>query len=200
MKEKDITKVILGKKVDLSKISPDVKCSFSKDELLSLTEKNIEIMDKLQERLYAENKQSLLVVLQAIDAGGKDGTIRKVFGPLNPQGVQVTSFKAPTPIEKSHDFLWRIHNEVPQNGIIKVFNRSHYEDVLIVRVHDWINEEECKKRYEHINSFEKLLSESGTKIIKIFLYISKEEQKKRLQERIDVKEKNWKFNSDDIKE
>ncbi|HOV15532.1 MAG TPA: polyphosphate kinase 2 family protein, partial [Spirochaetota bacterium] len=140
MKEKDITKVILGKKVDLSKISPDVKCSFSKDELLSLTEKNIEIMDKLQERLYAENKQSLLVVLQAIDAGGKDGTIRKVFGPLNPQGVQVTSFKAPTPIEKSHDFLWRIHNEVPQNGIIKVFNRSHYEDVLIVRVHDWINE------------------------------------------------------------
>jgi len=172
----------------------------TKEELKEKTEENIEKIIKYQQRLYAESKQSLLVILQALDAGGKDGTIRKVFGPINPQGCQVTSFKAPTSLELSYDFLWRIHKEVPAKGMIKIFNRSHYEDVLIVRVHNWITDEVCKKRYDHINNFERLLYDNNTKILKFFLYISKEEQRKRFQERIDIPEKNWKFAKGDIEE
>ncbi len=193
-------KVQHKKNFSLSKIDPAFDNGMNKEELKEKTEENIKKIIKYQEKLYAESKQSLLIILQALDAGGKDGTIRKVFGPINPQGCQVTSFKAPTSLELSHDFLWRIHKEVPPKGMIKIFNRSHYEDVLIVRVHNWITSEECKRRYEHINNFEKLLVDNKTTILKFFLYISKEEQKKRFQERIDIPEKNWKFAKGDLEE
>ena len=189
-----------GSKVKLSKIETDYKGKMDKEDLIRETEKNIGKIEELQNRLYAEGKQSLLLILQAIDAGGKDGTIRKVFSGVNPQGCRVTSFKAPTKKELAHDFLWRVHREAPEDGMITIFNRSHYEDVLIVRVHDWINDKECQKRYGYINDFEKMLSHFGTRIVKIFLYISKDEQKKRLQERIDDKDKNWKFASEDLPE
>lgn len=184
----------------LSKIDENFDNGMSKEELKKKTKESIKKIIQYQEKLYAESKQSLLIVLQALDAGGKDGTIRKVFGPINPQGCQVTSFKAPTSLELSHDFLWRIHKEVPQKGMIKIFNRSHYEDVLIVRVHNFITDNEAKKRYEHINNFEKLLVDNNTHILKFFLYISKEEQKKRFQKRIDISEKNWKFSKSDLEE
>ncbi|MFT5196485.1 MAG: PPK2 family polyphosphate:nucleotide phosphotransferase [Candidatus Promineifilaceae bacterium] len=153
---------------------------------------------ELQFRLYAEGKQKLLVVLQALDAGGKDSTIRKVFRGVNPQGVQVTSFKAPTKEELAHDYLWRIHQHVPAKGMINIFNRSHYEDVLIVRVQNFAPKEVWHKRFDHINQFEKLLADTGTKIIKIYLHISKDEQKERLQERLNNPERNWKFESGDL--
>lgn len=153
---------------------------------------------QLQYRLYAEDKQKLLIVLQAMDAGGKDGTIRNVFKGVNPQGVTVTSFKAPSKIEMAHDYLWRIHKAVPPRGMIGVFNRSHYEDVLIVRVLNLIPEEQWRPRYKQINQFEKLLSDTGTKILKFYLHISKDEQKERLQARLDNPEKNWKFDSGDL--
>lgn len=155
---------------------------------------------ELQFKLYAEGKQKLLVVLQALDAGGKDSTIRKVFRGVNPQGVQVTSFKAPTKEELAHDYLWRVHQHVPASGMIGIFNRSHYEDVLIVRVQNFAPEAVWSKRFEHINQFEKLLADTGTKIIKIYLHISKDEQKDRLQERLDDPERNWKFESGDLKQ
>src|SRR5581483_3501084 len=142
----------------------------------------------------------LLVVLQAMDAGGKDGAIRHIFSGINPQGCVVTSFKAPTSTERAHDFLWRVHKETPARGMIGIFNRSHYEDVLIVRVHDLVPKEIWSRRYEHINNFEKLLSDEGTTILKFFLHISKDEQKQRLQARLDEKEKNWKFNVEDLAE
>ncbi len=155
---------------------------------------------ELQFKLYAEGKQKLLVVLQALDAGGKDSTIRKVFRGVNPQGVQVASFKAPTKEELAHDYLWRIHHHVPSAGMIGVFNRSHYEDVLIVRVQNFAPEAVWSKRFEHINQFEKLLADTGTRIIKIYLHISKDEQKERLQARLDDPERNWKFESGDLKQ
>ena len=154
----------------------------------------------LQYRLYAEGKRKVLVVLQALDAGGKDGTIRRVFQGVNPQGVRVSSFKAPTKKELAHDFLWRIHQETPANGMIRVFNRSQYEDVLIVRVQNIAPESVWRPRYDHINNFEKLLADSGTTILKFYLHISKEEQRERLQDRIDRPEKNWKFESGDLKQ
>jgi PPK2 family polyphosphate:nucleotide phosphotransferase len=153
---------------------------------------------RLQNVLYAQNSQSLLIVLQAMDAGGKDGTIRKVFRGVNPQGVRVTSFKAPSKIELAHDFLWRIHKATPAKGMIAVFNRSHYEDVLITRVEKMISDDVCQARYQQINDFEKLLSDTGTRILKFYLHISPEEQKERFQDRLDVPEKNWKFNAGDL--
>lgn len=157
-----------------------------------------ELID-LQNILYAEGKQSLLIVLQAMDAGGKDGTIRKVFRGVNPQGVKVSSFKAPTSEELSHDFLWRVHAHAPARGMIAVFNRSHYEDVLITRVEKMISIDECQSRYAHINHFEQLLVDSGTRILKFYLHISPAEQKKRFQERLDRPEKHWKFDLNDLK-
>ena len=154
----------------------------------------------LQERLYAEGQQSLLMVLQARDAGGKDGTVKHVLYGLNPQGVTVTSFKVPTPLELSHDFLWRVHAVAPAAGMMAVFNRSHYEDVLVTRVHGLIGEAEVKRRYEHIRAFEALLNGGHTRIVKLYLHVSKEEQKQRLQARLDDPEKRWKFNIDDLKE
>lgn len=192
--------VVSGNKIKLSKIS--TKAADHYDDDRDAAEKEFGKLRKelaeLQFRLYAEGKQKLLVVLQALDAGGKDSTIRKVFRGVNPQGVQVASFKAPTKEELAHDYLWRIHQHVPAAGMIGVFNRSHYEDVLIVRVQNFAPKEVWSKRFEHINQFEKLLADTGTKIIKIYLHISKDEQKERLQARLDDPERNWKFESGDL--
>ena len=161
---------------------------------------NIEACDELQERLYAEGEQALLLVLQAMDAGGKDSTIRKVLSGLNPQGVRVWSFKAPTPVERSHDFLWRVHRRVPRAGYINVFNRSHYEDVLIVRVKNLAPAEVVERRYEHIAAFERMLADEGTRVVKVMLHISPEYQLKRFRRRLKRPDKHWKFNPDDLAE
>ena len=154
----------------------------------------------LQERLYAEGERSLLVVLQALDAGGKDGTIKHVFRGLNPAGSKVVSFKVPSKEEASHDFLWRVHAKAPAQGDVVVFNRSHYEDVLIVRVHDLVPEEVGRPRYGFINDFEATLAAAGTRIVKLFLHISKEEQAERFQARLDDPTKHWKFRKGDLDE
>ena len=156
-----------------------------------------ELVD-LQNRFYADGRHKLLIVFQAMDAGGKDGTIRKVFRGVNPQGVRVTSFKKPSTRERAHDYLWRIHNAVPAKGMFGIFNRSHYEDVLVVRVHNIVPQAVWEPRYEQINEFERLLTSSGTTILKFYLHISKEEQRERLQDRLDNPEKHWKFSVDDL--
>ena len=158
-----------------------------------------ELID-LQQVLYAENKHKLLIVFQALDSGGKDGTIRAILKGVNPQGVKVASFKVPSDEEIAHDYLWRIHKQTPRNGQITIFNRSHYEDVLVVRVHNLVPETVWEKRYEHIHHFEQILADEGTTILKFFLNISKEEQKERFLERIEIPEKQWKFNPRDIEE
>ncbi len=152
----------------------------------------------LQHALYAESKRKVLVVLQAMDAGGKDSTIRKVFKGVNPQGVRVTSFKVPSSEELAHDFLWRIHKAAPRTGMIGVFNRSHYEDVLVVRVDRIVPEEVWRPRYDMINDFEQLLAANGTTVLKFFLHISRDEQKERFQDRLDRPEKHWKFSRGDL--
>lgn len=157
-------------------------------------------LEGLQELLYAEQKQRVLIVLQALDTGGKDGTIRHVFDGVNPQGVKVASFKVPTAEELRYDYLWRVHKQVPGRGEIVIFNRSHYEDVLAVRVHNLVPEETWRKRYAQINAFEQMLAEEGTTILKFFLHISKEEQKERLQDRLDEPDKRWKFSLGDLAE
>lgn len=154
----------------------------------------------LQERLYAEGKRSLLVVLQAMDAAGKDSTVRHVFGPINPEGCQVTSFKAPSTEELAHDYLWRVHQATPAHGNIGVFNRSHYEETLIVKVKGWAPKDVIKKRYDHINCFEKMLTDEGTAVVKFMIHISKDYQKERLQRRLDRPDKHWKFNPEDLTE
>lgn len=183
-------------KIDLTQIDPSDTDGVKREdaEIEALHDK----MSDLQERLYAEGKQSLLIILQAMDAGGKDGTIKKVFAGLNPQGVHVTSFKSPTAAELGHDFLWRVHPHVPAKGYIGIFNRSHYEDVLIVRVNELAPREVWEARYDHINAFESLLVTSGTRILKFFLHISKDEQRERLQKRLDDPEKRWKFSLGDL--
>ena len=153
---------------------------------------------QLQEMLYAQRQRKLLVVLQGMDTSGKDGTIRALFSQINPMGLRGVTFKAPSIDELAHDFLWRVHSQVPAIGEITIFNRSHYEDVLITIVQDMIDEKECKRRYAHIRDFERMLAETGTVIVKIFLHISKDEQRKRLQERLDDPEKQWKFDDGDI--
>ncbi len=157
-------------------------------------------LEDLQEVFYAEGRHRLLIVLQATDTGGKDGTIRNVFDGVNPQGVKVASFKKPTDIELAHDYLWRVHRHVPGDGEMTIFNRSHYEDVLVVRVHDLVPQERWSKRYRHINEFERLLADEGTTIVKFFLHISKEEQRERLQARLDNPAKHWKFSLGDLDE
>ena len=154
----------------------------------------------LQERLFAENKRSILVVLQAMDTGGKDGTITHVIGDLNPQGVHITSFKQPTPEEKRHGFLWRIRRSLPEPGVVGIFNRSHYEDVLIARVHALADPKVIERRYQQINEFEKEVVKSGTTIIKFCLHISYDEQRRRLLDRLDDPDKHWKFHETDIDE
>ena len=157
-------------------------------------------VEALQEQLYAQGKNSLLFVLQATDTGGKDGTIRAIFDGTNPQGVRVASFKRPTDEELSHDYLWRIHQHAPSKGGISVFNRSHYEDVLVVRVRDIVPETVWRRRYEHIRNFEQMLADEGATIVKIYLHISKDEQRERLQARIDDPSKHWKFEFGDLEE
>jgi len=157
-------------------------------------------MRTLQERLYAEHGQSLLVVLQAIDTGGKDSTIRRVFKGINPQGVRVWSFKEPSREELDHDFLWRYHHHTPARGMIAIFNRSHYEDVLVVRVKDLVPESTWSKRFRHINDFERMLTDNGTRVLKFFLHISRDEQRQRLMDRLEEPEKHWKFDSSDLNE
>ena len=157
-------------------------------------------LDELQQRLYAESKQSLLLVLQAMDTAGKDSVIRHVMAPLNPQGCRVTNFKAPNNAEQARDFLWRIHSHAPRKGSIGVFNRSHYEDVLIVRVYGWAPPELIEKRYGHINDFEKMLSDHGTRIVKVMLHVSKDYQRKRLRRRLRRPDKHWKFVPDDLRD
>lgn len=189
-------------KLKLQDYEPDDKSDFDgskKDAEAELEQIAIEL-DELQERLYAESKHAVLFVIQAMDTGGKDGTIRKVFGNLNPAGCRVAAFKAPTTTELAHDYLWRIHAALPRRGEIGIFNRSHYEDVLVVRVHNLVPKEVWEKRYAQINAFEKQLSEEGTTIVKFFLHISKDEQKQRLEERIADPKKHWKFNPGDLKE
>lgn len=188
-----------GKKIKLAELSTRGK-DFHKDR--DAAEKEFEELKqelaKLQERLYAEAKQKVLVVLQAMDTGGKDSTIRSVFSGVNPQGVQVKSFKEPTKEELAHDFLWRIHQAVPASGYIGVFNRSHYEDVIVVRVADIFPESVWRPRYEQINQFEQLLTASNTRVLKFYLHISEDEQKQRLKDRLEDPRKNWKFSADDL--
>jgi PPK2 family polyphosphate:nucleotide phosphotransferase len=157
-------------------------------------------LDQLQELLYAENKHKILIVLQAMDTAGKDGTIRSVFEGVNPQGVRVTSFKVPSASEAAHDYMWRIHAAAPENGQIMVFNRSHYENLLVVRVHNLVPEEVWKKRYQHINDFEHMLADEGTTIIKFFLNIDLKTQKERLLERVEDPKKQWKLSASDLPE
>jgi PPK2 family polyphosphate:nucleotide phosphotransferase len=172
----------------------------NKRETEAASEKLKDELAELQGRLYAESTRSLLVVFQAMDAGGKDGAIRKVFGGVNPQGCRVTSFKAPSEEERSHDFLWRVHHAAPRHGEIGIFNRSHYEDVLIVRVHQLVPKSVWSKRYAAINAFEQQLAAAGTTVVKFYLHISKEEQAERFRKRLEEPDKNWKFNTADLEE
>lgn len=169
------------------------------DTIAQLATLNAQLV-QLQNLLYAEHKYKVLVVLQAMDTGGKDGVIRKVFSGINPQGVRIANFKAPSAEELEHDYLWRIHKQVPAKGEIVVFNRSHYEDVLITRVHGWIDDATAARRMRQINDFEAALVEEGAIILKFFLHISKDEQKQRLQDRLDDPAKRWKFNFGDLAE
>jgi PPK2 family polyphosphate:nucleotide phosphotransferase len=152
----------------------------------------------LQRRLWAEGTRAVLLVLQGMDTSGKDGTIRRVLGHMNPQGVRVTGFGVPSTLERSHDYLWRIHAACPRRGTVGVFNRSHYEDVGVVRVHGWIDDDEAQRRFRQIRDFEAMLTENGTVVRKVWLHISREEQRERLQRRIDDPERNWKFNPSDL--
>ena len=170
------------------------------DELKERTEEQVERIADLQRMFYADSRFALLVVLQGRDASGKDGTIRKVFTGVNPQGVQVTSFKVPTEEELHHDFLWRIHQRVPARGMVGIFNRSHYEDVIVTRVNKIVPAAVWKSRFRQINDFEKGLSANGVRILKFFLHVSQAEQKERLEKRLTNEEKNWKFNPGDLEE
>jgi PPK2 family polyphosphate:nucleotide phosphotransferase len=185
----------------LADISTRAPKDFDKEVTKQKTLKILDELDELQNQLFAEGKHSILVVIQGMDASGKDGIIKNVLGTLNPQGVTVKSYKAPSPEELAHDFLWRIHSHTPAKGFIQVFNRSHYEDVLITRVHKWIDEEMAYKRMKAINHFESLLTEhAGTKILKFYLHISPEEQQERLNERLKDPRKQWKYNANDFEE
>lgn len=187
-----------NKKVRLSDYSPEYEGDLSKEDALALTDNYKARIAEQQDVLYAQGKYALLIILQAMDAAGKDSTIRHMLTGVNPQGVRVVSFKAPTPQELAQDFLWRVHQQTPPKGFIGVFNRSHYEDVLVVRVNELVPERVWRKRYAHINAFESLLADSGTRILKFYLNISKAEQKKQLQERLEDPKKHWKFSMGDL--
>jgi len=176
------------------------KTDQGKEKAKAVTVHLIGRLEELQERLYANGNRAVLIVLQGMDTSGKDGTIKSVMSGVNPQACKVVSFKAPSSEELGHDFLWRVHQKAPSKGQIGIFNRSHYEDVLITRVHGWVSDKVVKQRFNQIKEFEELLHESGTTILKFFLHISKEEQKERLEERIRDPEKRWKFNEGDLEE
>jgi PPK2 family polyphosphate:nucleotide phosphotransferase len=190
-----------GERASLAAIDPDETEHYrKKKEVVKELEKQRRRIQGLQARLYAENERGLLIVLQAMDTGGKDGTIKHVFSGVNPQGCRVSSFKTPSAEEANHDFLWRYHKSAPARGRIGIFNRSHYEDVLVVRVKDLVPDAVWRERYHQINDFERNLSNDGITVLKFFLHISKDEQKRRLQSRLENPDKRWKFSSADIKE
>ena len=176
------------------------KTDQGKEKAKAITTQLIGRLEELQERLYANGNRAVLIVLQGMDTSGKDGTIKSVMSAVNPQGCKVVSFKTPSSEELDHDFLWRVHQKAPSKGQIGIFNRSHYEDVLITRVHGWVSDKVVKQRFNQIKEFEELLYESGTTILKFFLHISKDEQKERLEERVRDPEKRWKFNEGDLEE
>jgi PPK2 family polyphosphate:nucleotide phosphotransferase len=182
----------------LKKLSTRAPENFDKDLYKKKTLVILQQLKELQAVLFAESKHSVLIILQGLDASGKDGAVKNVFSVVNPMGCDVKAFKAPTEEERAHDFLWRIHKHTPAKGIIQIFNRSHYEDVLVPSVEKWIDEKETMRRYKHINSFEALLKDSGTHIFKFYLHISPEEQQKRFAERITDPEKRWKYKSADL--
>ena len=189
-----------GRRVRLADFDTGFKGKHSKSHGVRKTGELCVKMGELQQKLFAERKRSLLICLQALDAGGKDGVIKHVIGSMNPEGCDVANFKEPTPEELSHDFLWRVEAKTPRRGEVTIFNRSHYEDVLIVRVHKLVPKEVWSKRYEHINDFERLQVESGTRILKFFLNISKEEQLRRFEQRLDDPTKRWKISEADYSE
>jgi PPK2 family polyphosphate:nucleotide phosphotransferase len=198
----DAFRVAPGDKVQLDKIDPagtptyDGDKQTAKEEIIHLNEQ----LEVLQELLYAGHQHAILIILQGMDTCGKDGTIEHVFEGVNPQGVRVANFKVPTAQELAHDYLWRVHRETPGKGEIVIFNRSHYEDVLVVRVHEMVPEKVWRKRYRQINNFERTLAEEGTIILKFFLHISMDEQKQRLSDRLADPAKHWKYNPGDLKE
>jgi len=189
-------------KIKLKNYDPNDSSLFEggKKEAKAAMSKLNQELGGLQEQLYAEGKHKLLIILQAMDTGGKDGTIRSVFEGVNPQGVKVASFKTPTPLELSHDYLWRVHQHTPARGEIVIFNRSQYEDVLVVRVHELVPKEVWSKRYEQINAFERMLTDEGTTILKFYLHIDLQEQARRFLARVEDPTKQWKFNPGDLAE
>lgn len=196
----DRFKVIGDKRVDLSNFETDFDGGIKNSDLKKKTQKIGLELAQLQEQLYAESKQSVFIVLQAMDAAGKDSTIGKLTAPLNAQGCHVHSFKKPTKLEQSHDFLWRVHDKTPGQGEITIFNRSHYEDVLVTKVHGWASDDEIIQRYAHINNMEALLASKKTKVIKFMLNVTPEYQLDRFKRRLDIPGKNWKFNPGDLVE
>ncbi|WP_426105827.1 PPK2 family polyphosphate kinase [Massilia sp. TSP1-1-2] len=194
LREGDAGSTPLRDPKDRDKLSKDEIKQQERDTTAQLTAH----IAQCQEMLYAQRQRKLLIVLQGMDTSGKDGTVRALFSQINPMGLRGVTFKAPNPQELAHDYLWRVHQQVPTKGEIAIFNRSHYEDVLITIVQDMIDEKECKRRYAHIRDFERMLAETGTVIVKIFLHISRDEQRKRLQERLDDPDKQWKFDEGDL--
>jgi PPK2 family polyphosphate:nucleotide phosphotransferase len=193
-------KIKPGTKINLRKLDTDFTGELQKEQSkIELDNLHLK-MSKLQYKLHAEKKQALLIILQAMDAGGKDGTIRDVMNGFNPQGCKVKSFRAPHQIELDHDYLWRVHKEIPAKGEIGIFNRSHYGDILIVRIHNLVSKNQWSKRFDHINDFEKMLTDEGVNILKFYLRISKDEQKKRLEQRINNPTKHWKIDEADFAE
>ncbi len=200
MKFSKLFQVKYGKKVRFSHYDPSFTAGFKKDQVEKILVKDIASIVDLEYRLYAEGERSLLIVLQAMDSAGKDGVIRHVMSGFNPQSCKVTAFKVPSAEEAAHDFLWRVHKAIPSKGEIGIFNRSHYEEVLVVRVHSLQPKKVWSRRYDEINAFEEFLAKNGVTILKFFLHISKDEQKKRLQARLDDTKKNWKLDPHDLKE
>jgi PPK2 family polyphosphate:nucleotide phosphotransferase len=196
----ELLRVKPGSKVDLGRFDCGATFGREKDAATGGLPQVLARLTDLQARIWAEAKHAVLVVIQGIDAAGKDGTIKVIAGAFNPQGTPVTSFKAPSPLELAHDYLWRVHQRLPARGEIGIFNRSHYEEVLIVRVHALVPEERWRARYEHIRNFEKMLTDEGVTIVKFFLAIDRDEQRARFQDRVDDPTKRWKFNPADLVE
>ena len=197
---RELLRVEPGAKIRLADVDPNETHGRAKDEAAPELQKGLDRLTSLQDRLWAEQKHKVVIVLQGIDAAGKDGSVTHVMGAFNPMGCTVTSFKVPTPIELAHDYLWRVHQRAPGKGEIAIFNRSHYEDVLVVRVHDIVPKQVWSTRYDQINAFEELLTSAGTTILKFFLWIDQDEQKARFQDRLDDPDKRWKFRLGDLEE
>jgi len=197
---RDLLRVRPGSKVRLGSIDPAATHGREKAASGAELQAGLDRLTDLQDRVWAEQKHKVLIVLQGIDAAGKDGSVKHVMTAFNPMGCVVTSFKVPTPIELGHDYLWRVHQRVPGKGEIAIFNRSHYEDVLVVRVHDIVPKAVWSRRYDHINAFEELLTSSGTTVLKFFLWIDRDEQRARFQDRLDDPDKRWKFRLGDLEE